>query len=140
MITPEDVRHRLTWYAGKPLRDIGEQLWFEDHGWEAAAGLFRTSPGAFDSLLHFWVDCVRTGEQRRCAFGPFDYSTLKCEPLSDAAFCDLVKRCFPNIPDIKLAWKGKYLTGVLIAADWNYVSGLAEFEEEYVSVFWSTTA
>jgi hypothetical protein len=111
-----------------------------EQSFEAHRGEKRHFPGA----LEFWIGSLRAQDWRGREeyFIPYAQGGL-CESLTAEEFFRLLGDCAgelcPRLPSFLLPRPG-LRSALRMYADWNDVGALAEFPEEYVAFYWSTTA
>ena len=97
---------------------------------------------AFQGALQFWMHSVRSlGDQD---LGPYFLTRLaksgKFAGLAATDFYGLAKRYSHDlVSPLILSPKGEFISAMQIYDDWDDIAILAEFQEEYISFYWSTT-
>jgi hypothetical protein len=125
----------------RPLESV-EELYVEDVRLEAAAILHRQHKLMFhQGSMHFWVNSVRVAEKQHGPQVGFSSESPLCRPLSEQEFQQVLTRSLCSEGhSIKIHPRGAFVEAHLMFEDWYEVGAVAEFEKEYISIIWSTSA
>ncbi len=114
---------------------------FKFPGSEQMIDLHRAKKIDFDNTLQFWVHSLRSQDWngsnqflRYAQSGAFI-------PMTEAEFSNFIVEYARSLSSpLRLAPKGEFIWAMQMYNAWNDVAVVAEFGEEYVSFYWSTTA
>lgn len=101
----------------------------------------RGSQFNFESALHFWVAAQQCADWsgREAYFLPCLKEAV-CQPLTEQAFMLMLRQTCGLKHPLVITPKGEYVGGQRMADECCDYSALAEFEHEYLSFNWETTA
>ena len=95
----------------------------------------------FDSLLHFWVQSLQSQDWNPGSNYDNYVKTSDYRPLSEESFVRVVlehsRSLTKPLPALPL---GEFIAGLQMHSQWNEVSVVAEYEQEFVAFYWATTA
>lgn len=91
--------------------------------------------------MHFWV----VSQQSENWYGREEFllsyfNEVACHMIDEKEFVLMMNQTQGLKNPIVLVPKGKYIWGQKMVNEWNDSSALAEFEHEYLSFHWETTA
>jgi hypothetical protein len=95
----------------------------------------------FESPIHFWIraqHCVNWAGREEF-FLPYIHTAV-CQPESEPNFMNLLNRTQGLRSPIIIVPRGNFMWGQLMMDEWNDTAAIAEFEYEYISFHWDTTA
>lgn len=102
---------------------------------EECIAICRGSQSDFESALHFWV----LAQQVIGWSGREEYLAV-FQPISEQDFGLRLNQIRGLKYPLFVTPKGKYIQGQRMSNEWYAFSALAEFESEYISFNWDTTA
>jgi hypothetical protein len=107
---------------------------------EETISIYRGLKSNFENPVHFWIRAHLSQDQtKRMAYlMPYLHSALY-KPVEEQEFMQRLSQA-DNLKNIMIKPKGKYLQGLKMIDEWNDFSAIAEFEQEYLSFDWDTTA
>jgi hypothetical protein len=118
-----------------------ETLYLEDYSGEGTRLVFRSPPQRFSGAAHFWVNAVRHLEKWDDLYDKSE-DPRECHPLTESEFGEFLSKY--------LQWRKGVLTlipqGAFVGAwrmfgfEWDEAGALAEYRDEFIAVFWSTSA
>jgi hypothetical protein len=116
----------------------------EDFPSNSSEEFIRICRGAkpdFKDAMHFWVVAQR---QQNWTYREEHFltylSTAVCQPLKEEEFAAMLSQTRGLKHPVVFTAKGKYVWGQKMSDEWDDTSALAEFEHEYLSFQWETTA
>lgn len=104
----------------------------------------RGSKSNFENGLFFWVKCLQSqGCDFSTALVTAYVKSGLCGPIDFDRFSQIVAEysgsLLTPLPDWLLC-RRPYQCGLQMYAEWNDVAIIAQYEEEFVAFFWSTSA
>jgi len=148
MFTRHDLSSELSELAERsspPLEVVHfDELAFTSPDSEESIWSIRGTKAHFSNAMMFWVKSLQAQDwvSRADYFHPY-VEQSKCTPLTEEQFFSLISgysgRLGPPLPAF-LRRRNGFVAALQMYGDWNDVAALAEFLDEYVAFFWSTTA
>ncbi len=146
MLTRESLRQKLSQLPTEISAAHIEKLEyfpddFHSSSTEELVVLYRGEKSAFEDILGFWVETQKrmnlNGKEE------FLFSCLEsaeCQPLSEQNFTNFLSFSQSLNKPFIINPNGKYVRGLQMSSDWDDVAIVGEFEQEYISYNWETTA
>ena len=95
----------------------------------------------FDDALQFWVHSLRSQDWRDLDYLLRYAHNSTFRPMTNSEFSRFILGYTKSLSSpLRLTPKGGFIWAMQMYDAWNDVAVVAEFSEEYVSFYWSTTA
>ena len=143
MITTTDLRNKFDDYASGELLRARTSISLNDDDGSACTCcvVFRhdKSYRTFENGLHFFVNALRSLQSSGAIFDPIRWDKgKKLQPILEEVFLAIATRCVDEAGQgVTLGFRGKYIAGLGTPSDSLYQVLVAEFEHEYVALFWA---
>ena len=145
MFTREELITKAPSFIGLPKPPVEvisfDQDAFPQPASEESIVICRGVKTNFDNAIHFWVVAMQCEdwEGREEYFLPY-LNRAVCQDIDEQEFRLMLNRLQGLKYPIVIKVEGKYFWGQKMADEWDDLAALAEFEHEYLSFHWETTA
>jgi hypothetical protein len=113
---------------------------FKNSSGEETLSIYRLSRNGTDGI-QFWLNVISTEAGGQATFFESLLEKSLCNIISESEFKSAIADPVASLKtQAPLMLSGRFVAGMKMHSEWNFVSYLCESTEELFAVFWQTTA